>query len=54
MLINDLQEQEGTLIKHGLTTEEEIADIMDGLQELINDESFFIAYSQSCQVSGVK
>lgn len=54
MLLNDLKEQEQAFIASGLASEEEIEEIYEGLQELVEDDSHFIAYCQSCQVSGVK
>ncbi len=54
MLLNDLIEQQPAFISTGLSTAEEIEDLELELRDLVHDDSHFIAYSQSCQISGVK
>ena len=54
MLLNDLLEQAPTFIAMGLATQEEIDELESELRYLTEDESHFIAYSQSCQVKGRK
>ncbi len=54
MLINDMLDQAPSMIAAKLATEEEIDDLRGELQHLVNDESYFMAYCQSCQIAGIK
>lgn len=54
MLINDMLDQAPSMVAAKLATEEEIDDLRNELQHLVNDESYFMAYCQSCQIAGIK
>lgn len=54
LLLNDLREQESAYLNAGLCTETELEDIRLELNEIVDDESYFIGYHQSCQIRAVK
>jgi ubiquinone/menaquinone biosynthesis C-methylase UbiE len=54
MLLGDLSEQEDAFVQHQLIDDAGLEQLKEDLQELVYDESAFIAFYPSTQVSGIK
>jgi len=54
LILNDMLEQAPIFNELGLATQAELDVLELELTELINDPKYFIAYTQSCQIAGVR